>query len=89
MRQGPAGWEIELTRGPVRLHPYSLYAMGFLSKDEVPVIRLQAPVSSRSSFIIEGDLQGQPGTYLMEVFLFWPGSGSQFSRAALAPIVID
>jgi hypothetical protein len=25
----------------------------------------------------------------MEVFLYWPGSGPQFSRAALSPIVVD
>jgi hypothetical protein len=47
-------------------------------------------VSSRSSFIAETRFQpGQAGTYLMEVFLFWPNSGSQFSRAALSPIVVD
>jgi hypothetical protein len=53
-------------------------------------IRVQAPVSSSSSFIAETQFQpGQAGTYLMEVFLFWPGSGTQFSRAALSPIVVD
>jgi hypothetical protein len=53
-------------------------------------IRVQVPVSSRSSFVAETQFQpGQAGTYLMEVFLFWPGSGSQSSRAALSPIVID
>ena len=29
------------------------------------------------------------GTYMMEVFLFWPGAGTQYSRAALSPVVID
>jgi hypothetical protein len=53
-------------------------------------IRVSAPVSSSSSFIAETQFQpGQAGTYLMEVFLFWPGSGTQFSRAALSPIVVD
>ena len=53
-------------------------------------IRLTASVSSRSSFVIETQFQpAQAGTYLMEVFLFWPGSGTQFSRAALSPVVID
>jgi hypothetical protein len=53
-------------------------------------IEVRAPVSSRSSFVAETQFQpGQAGTYLMEVFLFWPGSGTQFSRAALSPIVID
>jgi len=53
-------------------------------------IRVTASVSSRSSFIAETRFQpGQAGTYLMEVFLFWPNSGSQFSRAALSPIVVD
>ena len=41
-------------------------------------------------FIAETQFQpNQAGTYLMEVFLFWPGSGTQFSRAALSPIVVD
>jgi hypothetical protein len=49
-----------------------------------------ARVSSRSSFIAETQFQpNQAGTYLMEVFLYWPGSGPQFSRAALSPIVVD
>jgi hypothetical protein len=53
-------------------------------------IRMQVPVTSRSSFVAETQFQpGQAGTYLMEVFLFWPDSGTQFSRAALSPIVID
>ena len=53
-------------------------------------ILVRAPVSSRSSFIAETQFQpNQAGTYLMEVFLFWPGSGTQFSRAALSPIVVD
>jgi hypothetical protein len=53
-------------------------------------IRVQAPVSSRSSFVAETQFQpAQAGTYQMEVFLFWPGSGSQFSRAGLSPVVID
>jgi hypothetical protein len=47
-------------------------------------------VSSRSSFVAETQFQpSHAGTYMMEVFLFWPGSGTQFSRAALSPIVID
>jgi len=53
-------------------------------------IRASASVSSRSSFIAETQFQtNQAGTYLMEVFLYWPGSGAQFSRAALSPIVVD
>jgi hypothetical protein len=31
----------------------------------------------------------QRGVYEMEVFLYWPGSGIQYSRADLSPIVID
>jgi hypothetical protein len=33
--------------------------------------------------------ESQRGVYLMEVFLFWPGSGSQYSRASLSPIIIE
>ncbi|HLG58596.1 MAG TPA: hypothetical protein VI485_24845 [Vicinamibacterales bacterium] len=53
-------------------------------------IQVQAPVSSRSSFVADIPIEGsRAGVYEMEVFLFWPGSGTQFSRAALSPIVID
>ncbi len=53
-------------------------------------IEVRARVSSRSSFIAETQFEpSQAGTYEMEVFLFWPNSGSQFSRAALSPIVVD
>lgn len=53
-------------------------------------IRIFADVTSRSSFIAATQFQpGQAGTYLMEVFLFWPNSGAQFSRAALSPVVVD
>jgi hypothetical protein len=53
-------------------------------------IRMQVPVTSRGSFVAETQfLANQAGTYRLEVFLFWPGSGSQTSRAALSPIVID
>jgi hypothetical protein len=53
-------------------------------------IEVRADVTSRSSFIAETQFQpNQAGTYLMEVFLFWPGAGTQFSRAALSPIVVD
>jgi hypothetical protein len=53
-------------------------------------ILVRASVSSRSSFIAETTFTPeQAGTYIMEVFLFWPGSGSQFSRAALSPITIE
>jgi hypothetical protein len=53
-------------------------------------IRASSAVSSQSSFLIETQFEpGHRGTYLMEVFLFWPGSGSQYSRAALSPIVIE
>jgi hypothetical protein len=57
---------------------------------EADRIRISSNVSARSSFIAQTQFQpNQAGTYVMEVFLFWPGSGSQFSRAALSPVVID
>jgi hypothetical protein len=53
-------------------------------------ILVRAPVSSRSTFVAETEfLPGQAGTYEMELFLYWPGSGTQYSRAALSPIVIE
>jgi hypothetical protein len=53
-------------------------------------IRMQARVSSASTFIAETSLDSSHrGTFLMEVFLFWPGSGAQPSRTTLSPIVIE
>lgn len=44
---------------------------------------------SRNSFSLETQFApNHAGVYLMEVFLFWPNSGSQYSRAALSPVVI-
>jgi hypothetical protein len=51
-------------------------------------IRVRGSVS-RDSFSIETQFEpSQAGVYLMEVFLFWPDSGTQYSRAALSPVVI-
>ena len=54
-------------------------------------IRMQVPVelAMPASSPTRSSSQNQAGTYMMEVFLFWPGSGTQTSRAALSPIVID
>jgi hypothetical protein len=53
-------------------------------------IRVTGAVSSRSSFLLDTQFEPrQAGTYMMEVFLFWPDSGPQYSRAALSPVVID
>jgi hypothetical protein len=53
-------------------------------------IDVWASVSSRSTFIAETHFEpAHAGTYLMDVLLFWPGSGPQSSRAALSPITID
>lgn len=54
------------------------------------VIRVSGSVSSRSSFLLDTQFEPrQAGTYMMEVFLFWPDSGPQYSRAALSPVVIE
>jgi hypothetical protein len=51
-------------------------------------IRVSGTVS-RDAFSIETQFEpSQAGVYLMEVFLFWPDSGPQYSRAALSPVVI-
>jgi hypothetical protein len=53
-------------------------------------IRINGGVSGGSRFSMERTFtDAQRGLYLMEVFLFWPGSGSQFSRASLSPILIE
>jgi hypothetical protein len=53
-------------------------------------IRLDTDVGSRGSFLIETTFEPKDrGVYKMEVFLFWPGSGSQYARTALSPIFVE
>ena len=53
-------------------------------------VRVMAPVSSAGTFIAEVELGPQTrGRYELEVFLFWPGSGSQVPRAILTPFTIE
>jgi hypothetical protein len=53
-------------------------------------LRIWSDIGSRASFVAETTFEPQDrGIYLMEVFLFWPGSGAQLSRAAITPIVIE
>jgi hypothetical protein len=62
----------------------------FVNPDGSNVIRVQTPVSSASSFITSTTFQEQHrGVYRMEVFLFWPDSGSQVSRVSITPITIE
>jgi hypothetical protein len=53
-------------------------------------LRMWTDIGSRASFVVETTFEPKDaGIYVMEVFLFWPGSGAQFSRAAITPILID
>jgi hypothetical protein len=53
-------------------------------------VRVSAPISSSGSFQLEHQFQeSQKGRRTMEVFLFWPGSGSQFPRVIAGPVTID
>jgi hypothetical protein len=53
-------------------------------------IRINGTVSGNSTFRMERTFTAsQRGVYLMEIFLFWPGSGTQYSRASLSPIIIE
>jgi hypothetical protein len=51
---------------------------------------LQGAVSSASSFVLSTTLEERHrGVHMMEVFLFWPGSGSQNSRVSITPITFE
>jgi hypothetical protein len=53
-------------------------------------IRFDGEISARSTFEITGNLnESHRGVYQMEVYLFWPGGGPQYSRNNLSPIVIE
>jgi len=64
-----------------------LWKYGGTSSD---AILMWGRVDARSTFRLErGFDESQRGVYEMEVFLFWPGSGPQYSRADLSPIIIE
>jgi hypothetical protein len=53
-------------------------------------IRIDGRVTGSSTFRMERQFNAsQRGVYLMQVYLFWPGSGPQYSRASLSPIIIE
>jgi len=53
-------------------------------------IRITGRVDDRASFHVEQTFGAtERGIYLMEVFLFYPGSGSQYSRTTLSPILVE
>ena len=53
-------------------------------------IRINGPVGANSTFRMDRQFDSsQRGVYLMQIFLFWPGSGTQYSRASLSPILIE
>jgi hypothetical protein len=64
-----------------------LWKYGGTAEDAVLV---RAPISSSGSFQLEHQFrEAEKGRRTMEVFLFWPGSGSQFPRAIAGPVTID
>ncbi|HEV8398068.1 MAG TPA: hypothetical protein VGQ37_27520 [Vicinamibacterales bacterium] len=55
-----------------------------------PPIRFSGAISARSTFEVTGSFdESQRGVYQMEVYLFWPAAGPQYSRSNLSPIVIE
>jgi hypothetical protein len=53
-------------------------------------IRMYGSVSGGSKFRVDHRFDDlERGVYLMQIYLFWPGSGSQYSRTSLSPIRID
>jgi hypothetical protein len=64
-----------------------LWKYGGASSD---AIRVDGRVISNSTFRMERQFDAsQRGVYLMQLYLFWPGSGPQYSRASLSPIIIE
>ena len=58
------------------------------TSDDAVLIR--APISASGSFQLEHQFrEAEKGRRTIEVFLFWPGSGSQFPRAIAGPVTID
>jgi hypothetical protein len=58
--------------------------------DTNDAIRVEGRPNDRGSFILQTQFEERHrGTYLMEVFLYWPDSGAQFSRGSLSPVTIN
>jgi hypothetical protein len=57
--------------------------------EESRAIRVSGEISRSGSFSIDVELRdGQQGLYSADVFLFWPGAGSQSPRCVLSPTVV-
>jgi hypothetical protein len=53
-------------------------------------VRVFATVTRSGTFTVDVNFtQAQRGLYEMEVFLFWPSSGSQFPRGLVTPILVE
>jgi hypothetical protein len=53
-------------------------------------VRVWGTVTRSGTFTADVEFTaGQRGFYQMEVFLFWPDSGSQFPRGLLSPILVE
>lgn len=58
--------------------------------DQVRVIRESAEVSRSGSFRVDLEVrEGREGEYEVELFLFWPNSGSQYPRCDLSPLIVS
>ncbi len=54
------------------------------------IIRMDATVNEAQTFRVEKTFgTSERGLYLMQVFIFYPESGSQFSRTSLSPILVE
>ena len=74
-------------RGDISEIVIRLWKYGGTSND---AIRINGSVGGGSRFRMErGFDSSQRGLYLMQIFLFWPGSGTQYSRGSLSPILIE
>jgi hypothetical protein len=55
------GWQVDVTPGPAHYHPFTLYAMGLLGKDDVPPVTL---FDDQGQFGAAGVIAPLPGTVL-------------------------
>jgi hypothetical protein len=60
------------------------------------LVNATTPVNFRGGISRAGDFSlpirftdSQRGSYQMSVYLFWPGSGSQFPRSSVSTIVVE
>jgi len=69
---------------------FSSIALGFWTVNAATPVNFSGTISRSGDFTVPVRFTDtQRGTYQLSVYLFWPGSGSQFPRSSLSTITVE